>query len=104
MCERFASAVPPSNFDVDKFKGQSLSFDSSQAGHHQCRCMANSAMSLQKIGSTLWSPFVKLGTAYSNAAAKRPFVVGVLTTGVKTSAADLFAQTVRTSLPEQMRS
>ena len=41
------------------------------------------------------SPFVKMGTAYAAAAEKRPFTVGVVTTGLKTSAADLFAQMVR---------
>lgn len=41
------------------------------------------------------SPFVKMGRAYAAAAEKRPFTVGVVTTGIKTSAADLFAQLVR---------
>ena len=52
-------------------------------------------MSLQQIAKTLASPFVQIGTAYGKAAQKRPFAVGFVTTGLKTSAADLFAQTVR---------
>lgn len=40
------------------------------------------------------SPFVRFGKAYAAAAERRPFAVGVLTTGLKTSAADLFAQMV----------
>lgn len=47
--------------------------------------------------SLITSPFVRFGIMYSQAAEKRPFTVGVITTGVKTSAADLFAQMVRTS-------
>lgn len=37
-------------------------------------------------------PFVKVGTAYNNVAVKAPMLTGVVTTVVKTSAADLFAQ------------
>ncbi|KAG2452896.1 hypothetical protein HYH02_002240 [Chlamydomonas schloesseri] len=39
-------------------------------------------------------PFVKVGTAYNNVAVKAPMLTGVVTTVVKTSAADLFAQKV----------
>lgn len=52
-------------------------------------------MSLQQAGKLLFTPFKELGLAYGRAAAKRPFTVGVVTTGVKTSAADLFAQMAR---------
>lgn len=50
---------------------------------------------LQKAASALSSPFVQAGQAYARAASRRPFIVGVVTTGIKTSAADMFAQTVR---------
>eukprot|EP00892_Ulva_mutabilis_P003305 jgi/Ulvmu1/1346/UM011_0074.1 len=49
---------------------------------------------IQKAVSALANPFVQAGQAYASAAARRPFVVGVLTTGIKTSAADMFAQMV----------
>jgi hypothetical protein len=52
-------------------------------------------MSIRKAGEMVMRPFFKLGTAYAEAAAKRPFMVGCITTGLKTSAADLFAQMVR---------
>lgn len=52
-------------------------------------------MSLQKLGSTVLSPLAAVGTWYASAAAKRPFSVGVITTGIKTSVADLFTQMVR---------
>ena len=40
-------------------------------------------------------PFTALGRWYNNAAQSRPVVTAVVTTGLKTSAADLFAQKVR---------
>lgn len=40
----------------------------------------------------LSSPFVAIGTAYNNAAKKNPATVGIITTVIKTSAADAFAQ------------
>lgn len=54
---------------------------------------------LQKAASALSSPFVQAGQAYARAASRRPFLVGVVTTGIKTSAADMFAQTVRPPPP-----
>ncbi len=44
--------------------------------------------------AALFHPLRALGRAYNNAAQKRPFFVGTITTVTKTSAADLFAQTV----------
>ena len=44
--------------------------------------------------AVLW-PFCEVGARYCSAAQKHPFAVGVLTTGLKTSAADLFAQKAR---------
>ena len=40
------------------------------------------------------APLRAAGRAYNAAAQRRPFAVGTVTTVVKTSAADLFAQTV----------
>jgi len=42
----------------------------------------------------LKQPFMTAGRAYNAAAQRRPFLVGTITTVVKTSAADLFAQKV----------
>lgn len=45
-------------------------------------------------GKQLLNPFVRIGHAYNNAAKKNPSVVGIVTTVLKTSAADAFAQLV----------
>lgn len=47
---------------------------------------------LAKLGRTLRLPFVTVGLAYNAKALKHPFWTGVVTTVVKTSAADCFAQ------------
>ncbi|PNG99930.1 Protein sym1 [Tetrabaena socialis] len=46
------------------------------------------------LGRALKAPFIRFGRAYNETAQKYPFSTGVLTTVVKTSAADLFAQKV----------
>jgi hypothetical protein len=56
-------------------------------------------MSLAKVVSYAVHSFTSVGTTYAKAAQKRPFAVGFVTTGLKTSAADLFAQTVRYAAP-----
>jgi hypothetical protein len=45
--------------------------------------------------SRLAAPFTAVGRWYNNCAQSRPVVTAVITTGIKTSAADLFAQKVR---------
>lgn len=47
-----------------------------------------------RLGRLVFSPIIKLGSWYNNTAKKHPFVCGVATTGLKTSAADIFAQKV----------
>lgn len=42
----------------------------------------------------LTNPFMKVGSAYNSVAVKHPFSTGVITTFLKTSAADLFAQKI----------
>lgn len=54
------------------------------------------SMAAQKLASNLLWPVTSFCSAYARAAERRPFVVGVLTTGIKTSCADLFAQKVST--------
>lgn len=54
------------------------------------------SMAAQKLVSNLLWPVTSFCSAYARAAERRPFVVGVLTTGIKTSCADLFAQKVST--------
>ena len=49
---------------------------------------------MASIARSLARPFVATGHWYSDAAKKRPVVTAVITTGLKTSAADLFAQKV----------
>lgn len=49
---------------------------------------------MASLARTLARPFVATGHWYSDAAKKRPVVTAVITTGLKTSAADLFAQKV----------
>lgn len=49
---------------------------------------------MASFARTLARPFVATGHWYSDAAKKRPVVTAVITTGLKTSAADLFAQKV----------
>jgi hypothetical protein len=56
--------------------------------------MAQAVQGLRVALGAMASPFVRFGNAYAAAAERRPFEVGVLTTGIKTSAADLFAQMV----------
>jgi hypothetical protein len=45
-----------------------------------------------QVGRTLLSPFISLGSWYNKTAQGAPFLTGIVTTGVKTSAADIFAQ------------
>lgn len=40
-------------------------------------------------------PFVEIGKWYERTARKHPFAVGFVTSGIKTSLADIFAQKVR---------
>ncbi|GFR46773.1 hypothetical protein Agub_g8401 [Astrephomene gubernaculifera] len=49
---------------------------------------------LRRAVDVLKAPFVKVGRAYNNVALKHPMTTGVVTTVLKTSAADLFAQKV----------
>uniref|UniRef100_A0A7S0V9X4 Peroxisomal membrane protein n=1 Tax=Polytomella parva TaxID=51329 RepID=A0A7S0V9X4_9CHLO len=51
-------------------------------------------MSISRIGNAVKAPFITVFRAYNNVAMKHPFGTGVITTGLKTSAADLFAQKV----------
>ena len=46
------------------------------------------------VGRVLLAPFVATGRWYNNTAKAHPFTTGVTTSGLKTSAADLFAQKV----------
>jgi len=50
---------------------------------------------MTSVVSKLARPFTAVGRWYNNAAQSRPVVTAVITTGVKTSAADLFAQKVK---------
>lgn len=50
--------------------------------------------SVMRLGRLVWSPLAKAGSWYNNTAKKHPFTCGVVTSGVKTSAADIFAQKV----------
>lgn len=58
------------------------------------RLLRRAAMSASQLGQLLRAPLFGLARAYNNAAVKRPFVTGIITTTLKTSAADLFAQKV----------
>lgn len=49
---------------------------------------------MSSVASKLARPFTALGQWYNSAAQSRPVVTAVVTTGLKTSAADLFAQKV----------
>lgn len=49
---------------------------------------------MASLARSLARPFVATGHWYSDVAKKRPVVTAVITTGLKTSAADLFAQKV----------
>lgn len=51
---------------------------------------------LAQAGRLLLSPFTSVAGWYNRTAQSYPFTVGVVTTGLKTSAADVFAQKVRT--------
>ena len=50
---------------------------------------------LAAAGRMLLSPFTGVASWYNRTAQSYPFTVGVVTTGLKTSAADVFAQKVR---------
>ena len=50
---------------------------------------------LAAAGRMLLSPFTGMASWYNRTAQSHPFTVGVVTTGLKTSAADVFAQKVR---------
>ena len=49
---------------------------------------------MASFARSLARPFVATGHWYSDVAKKRPVITAVITTGLKTSAADLFAQKV----------
>lgn len=49
---------------------------------------------LGKAGRTLFAPLIHVGSWYNTAAKANPMVTGVITSGLKTSAADIFAQKV----------
>lgn len=49
---------------------------------------------LLAVGRTLLSPLTGTARWYNRTAEKHPFTTGVITTGLKTSAADFFAQKV----------
>jgi hypothetical protein len=49
---------------------------------------------MASLARSLARPFVATGHWYSDVAKKRPVITAVITTGLKTSAADLFAQKV----------
>ncbi len=50
---------------------------------------------LAQLGRTLLAPFASVAGWYNRTAQLHPVTTGVLTTGIKTSAADVFAQKVR---------
>lgn len=50
---------------------------------------------LANAGRLLLAPFAGVAKWYNRTAQSHPFTVGVITTGLKTSAADVFAQKVR---------
>lgn len=52
-------------------------------------------MQLREAGRKLFYPLLRLGSAYNGVAKAWPMSTGVVTTVVKTSAADYFAQKVR---------
>lgn len=58
---------------------------------------------MTSVVSKLAAPFTAVGRWYNNAAQSRPVVTAVITTGLKTSAADLFAQKVRRDGGEEKR-
>ena len=49
---------------------------------------------LAALGRTLLSPFTGAASWYNRTAERAPFATGFVTTGLKTSVADLFAQKV----------
>lgn len=49
---------------------------------------------IAQAGRLLLSPFTRIGTWYNNTAKAHPLATGIWTSGLKTSAADLFAQKV----------
>ena len=51
----------------------------------------------QNVLNIIKHPFLTAGRSYNSTAQKYPFATGVVTTVVKTSAADMFAQKVRAS-------
>ena len=55
--------------------------------------------SLQRLGRALALPLVSLGRAYNQTAKQHPATTGIVTTVLKTSAADLFAQKVNIHTP-----
>lgn len=50
---------------------------------------------LRQLFNAIKYPLVTVGRSYNEVAQKYPFQTGVITTVVKTSAADMFAQKVR---------
>lgn len=51
-------------------------------------------MALRRLANSLKAPFLRVGRMYNETAERNPLGTGVVTTVLKTSAADLFAQTV----------
>ncbi|GLI62624.1 hypothetical protein VaNZ11_005288 [Volvox africanus] len=49
---------------------------------------------IRRVLNVLKAPFVRIGKAYNDTAEKYPMYTGVVTTVIKTSAADLFAQKI----------
>ncbi len=49
---------------------------------------------LAQAGRLLRAPFLAIGSNYNNVAKQYPMATGVVTTVIKTSAADMFAQKV----------
>ena len=63
-------------------------------GKRPARQRAAGMAVVAQVGRALLAPFAGAAHWYNRAAQRRPFLVGVVTTGVKTSAADMFAQKV----------
>lgn len=49
---------------------------------------------IYRLGRSAVEPFVKMGSWYCTTAKARPALTGVITSGLKTSAADFFAQKI----------
>lgn len=58
---------------------------------------------MSRLSRVLLGPFQRLGHAYNETAKRNPLSTGMITTVIKTSAADLFAQKVRCAAAERQR-